>query len=166
MIMALIRGLEGMARLGTAGAALALLLLFLLGLAEILIRLFLSSSSGIAVEYGGYLLAASLFLGLGGAAVEDRHIRFAPLADRLPRHAARGLEIAATAIGLVIALFLALALIMQAARSLAIDARSYFPSATPLAIPQAILALGPLLLVAGLLARLLRLFFPAGGEGK
>ena len=57
----------------------------------------------------------------------------------------------------MIAAALAIALMRYGLESLRLDARSYFPTATPLWLPQGLLALGPIVLVFALSARLVRL---------
>lgn len=164
MTRGLIAILERLCRAGAVFGALALLLLFLLGLVEILMRALFSSSLGFALEYGGYLLALSLMLGAGAALIDGAHIRFSLGGELLPKRLTLSLDLAASLIGLLIAAFLSFALIDQALGSWALDARSYFPSATPLVWPQALLAVGPLLLSLAFLARILRLL--AGYEAR
>ena len=138
-------------------AAVSIALVFLLGIAEIAARALFSTSLGIALEFSGYLTAASLLLGAGEALRQGTHIRITLLAEHLaPRHA-RILDLAATLAGLLIAAALAIALMRYALESLRLDARSYFPTATPLWLPQGLLALGPIVLVFALSARLVRL---------
>ncbi len=151
-------------RLGRA----ALALLFLLGIVELAARAVLAESLGFAVEYGGYLLIAALLLPSGEALLAGRHIRIALLAERLPRVDAQALALAADLVGLFLATLLCLALAGEALASFLDGARSYFPSATPLHLPQAVAALGAAGLVCAFLLRLLpaeaHAARPAGGR--
>lgn len=114
-------------------ACISLAALFLLGLAEILLRP-LGHSLSFALEYAGYLTAFCFLLPLGPALAANRHIRLTltPLA----RGPVPGL------INLAVAVFAATALIRWTMGSALQQARSFFPSQTLLALPQAVLCLG------------------------
>lgn len=138
-----------------AGALLAGL--FLIGLLEILARALFAASLGFALEYSGYLVAQVLLLGSAHAITTGGHIRITLVLERLPDRARASLDLAATLAGLLAAAALAAALIRYAVTTAQLGARSYFPTATPLWIPQGLFALGPCLLALALLARLVRL---------
>ncbi len=138
-------------------AATSIALVFLLGITEIAARAIFSTSLGVALEFGEYLTAASLLLGAGEALRQGTHIRITLLAERLAPRYARILDLAATLAGLLVAIALAVALMRYAFESLHLDARSYFPTATPLWVPQGLLALGPSVLALAFSARLVRL---------
>jgi TRAP-type C4-dicarboxylate transport system permease small subunit len=155
-VLGVARGLERICAGAAALAALLLLLLFGLGLAEILVRNLGIGSLTFASELSGYLLAAILLLPLGHVMARGQHIRVALLLDKWPRFTWT-LDFAATLFGLVIAALLAWALTDYAWVSAEQGARSYFATRTPLWLPQLALALGGWTLVLGLAARLLRL---------
>lgn len=138
-------------------AVLALAALFLLGAAEIAARALFGGSLGFALEYSGYLVALVLLLGGGRTLREGGHIRMRLLADRLPPRPAAIADFAATLAGLILATLLALALADHARGSFLAGSRSWFPSATPLWLPQSLLAFGAVSLALGFLARLIRL---------
>jgi TRAP-type C4-dicarboxylate transport system permease small subunit len=143
---------------GTICAALAALLLaalFLLGLSDLMLRNTGFGSLSFATEYSGYLMASIMLLGLGQALRDDKHIRIAMVLDKLPANLRRTLDLSATLIGLGVAALLTFALAHYAAGSFTSGAKSYFASATPLWLPQALLVLGPLSLTLALLQRLL-----------
>jgi len=157
MIGACLAAIDRITRLSAGLGAACLALLFLLGLSEILARAVFGASLDFALEYSGYLLALSFLLGGGWTLQSGRHIRISLLSAALPPRAAATLDLAATLIGLAVAAILTVALGRYGMTSLVLDSRSYFPSATPLWIPQALLCLGAAVLALALLGRLLRL---------
>ena len=162
----LLASLDRICRAGAALAALALAGLFLLGMSEIVARNLLGAGIGVSVEYSGYGVALVLLLGAGEAVRTHTHVRVSLLRDAVGARAGQAVDIAATLLGLAVALFWMVAMIDYAATTGRAGVLSYFPSQTPLVVPQALLALGPVTLVAGLLARLIRLSQAAGMPPK
>lgn len=142
-------------RAGAWLAGLALILMFLLGLAEVALRTALGEGFAFALEYTGYLVAAAFLLGAGWTLSEERHVRLSLVSEALGDKGNRRLEIAASAIALMLAVLLASGLISWAWGSFEKGDVSYFPSATPLWAPQALLALGPAILALSLIKRLI-----------
>ncbi len=136
-------------------AAVTLALMFLLGLAEILMRSFFATSIPVSLEYSGYLVAVSFLMGAGWTLREGKHVRVNLV--NFPAKYQLALEMIVTGIALMIALLLAYGLVSWALGSLMRGSVSYFPSATLLWIPQAIFALGPVILAISLAGRLIRL---------
>jgi len=155
---ALLRVIDSVCTAGAAVAGVLLLLLFGLGLTEIVLRSFFSISLSIAVEYTGYLLILVLFLGSGWTMRQGGHIRVTILSERLPIDHRRWLDIFCTAIGLCLAAYMSMSILTFAYGTWVRGTVSYFSSETPLAYPQFLLATGPSLLVLALLARLIRLW--------
>ncbi|MCH8082009.1 MAG: TRAP transporter small permease [Proteobacteria bacterium] len=143
-------------------AALTLALMFLLGMAEIIMRSFFAASIPVSLEYSGYLVAFSFLMGAGWTLREGKQVRVSLI--NFPAKYQRSLELLVTGIALMIALLLAYGLVSWAFGSWMRGSVSYFPSATPLWIPQAILALGPVVLALSLIGRLIRL--ATGEEGS
>lgn len=137
--------------------AICLACLFLLGLVEILARNLLNISLSFTVEYSGYLVALSLLLASGHALNCGNQVRVGLLRERTPVRWRASLDLAATLLALVICSGFAAAMIDYGIGTAIRGTLSYFPSRTPLGLPQLILCLGPLSLVLALLARLLRL---------
>lgn len=154
---AVIRGIDAVCLAGALTAAALLLVLFTLGLTEIILRSVFTYSLPIAVEYIGYLLVLVMFLGSGWTLSKGGHIRVTLLSERLSPAHGRTLDLACTAIGIVIAGFLSVSLIQFAWGTFVRGIVSYFPSETPLAYPQALLAIGPCILTLALIGRGLRL---------
>lgn len=127
---ALLTGIER-CNLLLAGGALAAL--FLLGLAEVILRP-LGHSLGFAVEYSGYLTGFAFLLGLGPAMGSRTHVRLKLLGDTP--------SVITLVTALIIAALTAFAVSRWALNSAFLDTRSYFASETPLAVPQAICAWG------------------------
>ncbi|MEO1687823.1 MAG: TRAP transporter small permease, partial [Pseudomonadota bacterium] len=110
-----------------------------------------------SVEYGGYLLAATLFSGSGWTLRHGGHIRVSILSERLGETAQRRLDLVCTLFALGVSSFMAWASINYAVRSWERGSVSFYPTETPLVYPQAMLATSLTLLALGLLARALRL---------
>jgi TRAP-type C4-dicarboxylate transport system permease small subunit len=72
-------------RVGEYGAILSLFVLMMLVVANIVGRYFFHHPVMGTVEIGSYLLLMIVGLGLGGAALERRHIKVDLLMDRLPK---------------------------------------------------------------------------------
>lgn len=142
---------------GAALAAVAMGALFILGFAEIVLRTVFSISLTFSIEYSGYLLILSLFLGSGWTLRHSGHIRVSLLSERLSAQAQRHLDILCTLVGLLIAAFIAFAMVRFGWGTFTRGTLSYYSSETPLAIPQLILAAGPCLLTLAMSARLIRL---------
>lgn len=146
--------------------ALALAGLFLLGITEIMLRNIISVSLSFASEYMGYGVALVLMLSLGEAVRSLDHVRVGLLSERLSGEARVMLDAGAALLGLCIALFLTIAMLRYAVATGEAGTLSYFASQTPLVIPQMLLALGPVSLSAGLLARFIRIIDPDTDEDQ
>lgn len=157
MIAKICKAIDWLCDASGALAAFYLLLLALLSLSEILSRNMFAYSIPFAVEYSGYLVILVLLTGLGWALKDGAHIRVALIADRLPARWQRRLDMAASLIGLAVSSFFAYALWAFALTTAARGTLSYFPSQTPLAIPQLLMTVGPTMLALAFLARVLRL---------
>jgi len=157
---ALLNLIEKVENAGAFLAAATLVLMFGLGLSEIVMRSFFGVSIPVSLEYTGYLVATAFLMGTGWTLREGKHVRVALL--NIPERFQKGLEALVTAIALIIACFLAYGLISWTLDSFQRGSVSYFPSATALFIPQALFSLGPVILALSLLGRLIRLF--TGGK--
>ena len=104
----------------------------------------------------GYLLHEH-GIRLGWTLSEGKHIRLALFSGKLGPGGAKLLEFLAVLFSMAVSSLLTIGLIAWAWGSYTKGAVSYFPSATPLWIPQAIFSIGPLILSLSLLGRLLRL---------
>lgn len=117
-----------------------------------------------SVEYGGYLLAATLFSGSGWTLRHGGHIRVSILAERLGPEARRWVDLFCTVFALGVASFMAWAVVIFAWRTFERGSVSFYPTATPLVYPQSMLAISLILLALGLLARLIRLVMDEAPE--
>lgn len=144
--------------LWSAGVAAVLLaVLFVLGFAEIVLRSGFGISLPFVVEYSGYLLVLVLFLGSGWTLSQGGHIRVTLLSEQVPPRLRRGLDILCTCIALVISAVLAVSLCAYAVGTWRRGTVSYYASETPLAYPQMLFALGLIILMLAVFARLVRL---------
>lgn len=137
--------------------ALLLAALFVLGFAEIVLRSGFGISLPFVVEYSGYLLVLVLFLGSGWTLSQGGHIRVTILNEHVPPRARRVLDLLCTTIALVISAILAVSLCAYAIGTWTRGTVSYFASETPLAYPQMLFAVGPVILMLAVFARLVRL---------
>lgn len=153
----LLAAIDRLVRWSAYLAAALLAGLFALSFAEVVSRALFDASLGLALEFGSYLVAHVLLLGSGWALTDRGHIRVSLLLERLTGRARATLELAASLAGLLIAAVLAAALVGYTVETALLGTRSYFPTATPLWIPQALLAVGPAVLALAFLARLIRL---------
>ncbi|MEM9881114.1 MAG: TRAP transporter small permease [Pseudomonadota bacterium] len=131
--------------------------LAVLSLAEIISRNVLSYSIPFAVEYAGYLVILVLTTGLGWALNESAHIRVSLVLERLAPPWRQRLDLAASLVGLCVSCFFAYALWTFAIETTLRGTVSYFPSQTPLAIPQLLMTIGPTVLALAFCGRILRL---------
>jgi len=146
--------IEKLENFGAFLAALALALMFALGLAEILSREVLGTSISISLEYTGYLVAFSFLMGSGWTFSQGKHVRLTLFAPK--GKAGKNLEIGVLLVALGLASLLAYGLVSWSFGSFLRGSVSFFPSATPLWIPQMILSLGPLILAFSVLGQLLQ----------
>jgi TRAP-type C4-dicarboxylate transport system permease small subunit len=158
MIRSLLAAIDGLCRLCAYAAALLVVLLAALGLAEILARALFNYSIPFALEYGSYFLGLVMFMGLGWALREGAHIRLSLVPERLSPRQRRGLEFVLTAVGLVISLYASVALVLMVVGTAKLGTVSFYPSRTPLVYPQALFALGMVTLSLALVARLVRIW--------
>lgn len=164
MLRALLRLIDGVCAAGAGLAALSLALLAAMLIAEVVATSFLAWSQPWAVEYAGYLLAATLFAGSGWALRHGGHIRVQVATDLMPAPARRLADLLATAFALGVAGLMTWACLDTAIRSFERGSLSYYPTATPLAWPQSVLAFGMATLALALLARLMRLLIGEAPE--
>lgn len=158
MIQKLLATIDGLCRWSGYVAALLLVLLALLGLAEIFSRALLNTSLTFALEYNTYFLGLVMFLGLGWALREGSHIRLSIALERTAPHLRRLLELALTAVGLAISLYFSVALVLMVIGTAKLGTVSFYPSRTPLVFPQALFAFGAITLSLALVARLIRVW--------
>ncbi len=158
MIDTFLKAVDGLTRLSAWVAASLLAVLALLGMAEILSRALFNYSIPIAFEYSSYMLAFIMFGGSAWALREGGHIRVTLIMGPFGPRSRRVLDIGATAIGLAVSIYLTYAVIAFTVGTYVLGTNSFFPSETPLAIPQTGLAFSVTLLTLALLARLIRLF--------
>lgn len=150
------------------GAATALAAAAILGMAgitaaEVIARAFFDTSFEVADELGGYLLVASVFLGLGPALAGDAMLRVEMIEQRLPRGVRRGLEVLFHLLALAVSSVALWWIWQHVASSLRRETVAATWLETPLWLPQLAMPLGMALLIGTLLASLLRLL--RRGEG-
>jgi TRAP-type C4-dicarboxylate transport system permease small subunit len=137
----------------------AVLLVGIVGLfvAQMATRLVGASDIGIVWEYSGYLQAIIVLLGSAYTLRSGGHIRVSLIVGRIPADYVTPVEVVCSLIGLGVAFCVTVALSNEAITSFLIERRSYFPSETLLWIPQSGMALSAALLTLAFVARLLRL---------
>jgi TRAP-type C4-dicarboxylate transport system permease small subunit len=113
---------------------------------EVVARYVFNSSTLIADEYGGYLMAWITMLGAVHILRADRHLTMTALVDRLSPRTRNATAIVAAVIGLGICVVLLYATGVLVGNSTRFASRSIQPSATPLVWPQLIMPVGYALL--------------------
>ncbi|NKB42944.1 MAG: TRAP transporter small permease subunit [Alphaproteobacteria bacterium] len=151
-----LRGIDRICVFAAGVAALLLGALFILGITEIILRSVFSISLSFSAEYAGYFLVLVLFLGSGWTLSTAGHIRVTLLSEHVSPKLARALDGLSTAIALIVSSILTAAMINYALGTWSRGTVSYYSSETPLAYPQAFLAIGLIVLTLALFARLIR----------
>jgi TRAP-type C4-dicarboxylate transport system permease small subunit len=105
-------------------------------------------------EICGFLLAAASFLALAATLKRGAHIRVTILLNLLPERALRVFELWALVAGALFVAFIAVSLLELAYDSFRFGEVSYGLLPIPLALPQSVMALGALALLAALLDEL------------
>lgn len=153
------------AAMAVSGAAVVLMM----GLVtfEVLLRTFANRSTLVADEMAGYLLVAMTFLGLAPSLRGGAFIRIDTYRERLGGRARRLLDMSLVAVALVYAATVDWYLWGLLAESWRLGTTSIQVSRTPLWIPQAVMAVGGMLLVVELLVEMALVAgdeaLPAGG---
>jgi TRAP-type C4-dicarboxylate transport system permease small subunit len=148
-------------------AGLAAILVFgiaALIISEIIARSFFSASLSFAWEYAAYLYGCAVFLGAPYTLRTGGHVRVALLRGVLSERGQRIMELFATTVGAVFSIYLAYAMVQFALRSYSRGSTSPTIEATPLAIPQAVIAFGATLLAIQMVVRLIRLLLGEAPE--
>ena len=156
--MRMLTFVDGVSKVSAAIAAILVFGIAGLIIAEVVARSIFSASLSFAWEYAAYFYGAAVFLGAGYTMRTGGHVRVALLRGILPERGKHIMETVATAIATAFAFFLAYAMAQFAWRSFVRGSTSPTIEATPLSIPQSVLAFGAALLALQLLARLIRLF--------
>jgi len=142
-------------------AAVCMALLFLLMIIEVVARGFFTYSLAFSWEVSGYLMGAAMFLGAARAMKAGAHVRITLLLGLLPDRAAHWLDVAATCMGLLIAVTMFRAFAALTFNAWHRGVLSATVNEIPLFIPQSAFALGMLVLSLQLACRLIALLFPA-----
>lgn len=121
---------------------------------EVLLRTFANRSTLVADEMAGYLLVAMTFLGLAPSLRGGAFIRIDTYRDRLRGGARRALEVALVAVALAYAITVDWYLWDLLAGTWRLGTTSIQVSRTPLWIPQAVMAVGGLLLILELVVEM------------
>lgn len=153
----IIRPIDMLTDVGGFLAALSLLGILGLILAEIVTRNFLGTSLHFSWDLAGYLMGACFLLGCASAMKSGSHVRVTALIEQSSPALGRGLEIASVLVGLAICVALSWALIDMAVLSGQRGSTAATTFRMPLVYPQAILAIGAVLMTLQCLAQLLRL---------
>lgn len=147
-------------RIGAAAAVLAAVCLALMAifvLAEVVSIALFNTSLEFTWEVSSFLMAAAFFLGLPWTLNSGGHVRVQILKSALPPPLRPALELVATLVALTVALYLTLALSGLAWSSFQDGSRTFTATATPLVIPQGVVALGAALMSLQLAARAVRI---------
>ena len=133
-----------------------LMVLMFMILIEVLTRYILQSPLSIAEEYGGYMLVAITFLGLGYTWKERGHVRVEWVINALSLKAQSWLRLITIIMATAFALIMIKASYDLVSYSYLFGARSGSWLRTPLIWPQIVLIIGAVLLFIQLIAELIR----------
>ncbi len=152
-----LRFADAAARAAAAAAALSLGSIPVLIGVEIFARAVLGNSLGITWEYATYLMTLTFILGAAFTLRTGGHIRVSILSFRERSFLASLVEFVASGLGVIVVLFIALALSDFAWGTYVTGAVSATPAQTPLFIPRMGIAAGAWLLVLQMIARVVAL---------
>ena len=133
---------------------------------EILARYIFNYSFSFAWEYSAYAMGIAMFCGASFTFRTGGHIRVSLLSSLLSKKGAFCLDIICTVTGLFFSAFISYALCQLALNSFLSGSTSPSITATPLIIPQGLIATGSVFLTLQLLARLIRLSIGEEPEDK
>jgi TRAP-type C4-dicarboxylate transport system permease small subunit len=126
-------------------------------LAEIFSRNVLNISLSFSFEFSAYFMATAIFLAAAFTMRTGGHVRVSILSSAVPPQVARLVDVVATIIGTVLAIILAYAMISFAWKAGITGRTSATIDETPLVIPQGIMAFGALMLALQMIARVIRM---------
>ena len=126
-------------------------------LAEIFSRNVLNISLSFSFEFSAYFMATAIFLAAAFTMRTGGHVRVSILSSAVPPQVARLVDVVATIIGTVVAIILAYAMISFAWKAGITGWTSATIDETPLVIPQGIMAFGALMLALQMIARVIRM---------
>lgn len=164
---AIVRLINTVSNVGAIVAALSVVLMFLLIVAEVIGRSFLSLSTRVADEIPGYFLVAAVFYGLAYSVRTGGFVRIGSLLERTGRRTKRVtlflVPATATAYALVLLYFLGI----YVRETYRLGTTSFQISETPLWIPQTSMVIGLLVMVLELLkATVVSTLPPSGGSSE
>jgi len=146
--------LRGLALAAAVIAGLIVLIMMVLITAEVIQRSFFSRSFLFVEEYSGYMVLAVLSLGVGLALQDDALLRVDFLIDRMRSNPRRLLQIVYDFVSLVLCVTLAYQFTIFAYRSFMRGSFAPTPMMTPIYIPQAMIALGFIILCIVLVGKI------------
>ncbi len=139
---ALLRCSDALAFLGAGAASIFLACIPILIVTEILARSVFGTTVGVSWEYSTYLMALVFLFGAAYTLRSGGHIRVSVLPLKTRPRAESIIELIASSIGLIVAVFLAAALTDLAWQAYSRDITSATPEQTPLFIPMTGAAIG------------------------
>ena len=157
LVRRVLRGIDALCLVGAWVGAIACFMLSAMLILEVATPSFFNWSQPWAIEYSTYFQAMVLFAGSGWAFRQGTHIRVSLLLALLPRALGYLLDLLGSVFVLGLSLYLTIALVDQALRTVNLGSRSYYPSETLLVWPQGALAAGFVLLTLAVAARVVRL---------
>tara|TARA_B100000470_G_C19754636_1_gene375438 strand:- start:479 stop:1045 length:567 start_codon:yes stop_codon:yes gene_type:complete len=163
-IRTLLKYLDSLSRIVAATAAIVTVSIAVVIISEIIARSVFNYSFSFAWEYSAYAMGIAMFCGAAFTLRTGGHIRVSLLQSILPNGAIYGVDIVCTVLGVLISGILAYSLSMLAWGSFLSGSTSPTISATPLIIPQGLIAFGAGLLALQMLARLIRLILKESPE--
>lgn len=153
----MLRLIDGLSRLSGYAAAVMIVGIAALVLAEIVFRNAFNISLTFAWDVSAYMMAGAIFCGAAFTLRTGGHVRVSLLTHNVPPAIAYGIDLIATLFATAISAYAARALILFAWQSFETGRTSSTIDATPLVYPQGIIAFGATLFALQFAARLVRL---------
>lgn len=156
MISKLLGWIDTLSKIGAYLSALCMLLIVGLVATEVALRTLAGRSTLVSDEYSGYLMVATVLLGLAYTLQTGGHIRIGILTGRLPEKVRSWFELSTALLALLLCLFLLRHAVSMVYDTWELEMTADSIAETPLYLPQLFLLAGLLLLNLQLLAETLR----------
>lgn len=157
MLRAYLAATDWLARLSGFVGAVLMALIAILIIAEVGMRWLFNYSLPFAWEYAAYCMGGAVFLGAAFTLRTDGHIRVNLLIENVSKPVARRIDMLCSVIGVAICGFLTNAMALKTLDDFRSGSVAPTPTETPLALSDGAIALGFLLLMLQMIARLARL---------
>ncbi|WP_119309707.1 TRAP transporter small permease subunit [Cohaesibacter haloalkalitolerans] len=148
--------IDQISRIACIVGGVCLVAIFVLIASEIVARNLLGTSLPFSWDFAAYMMGGCVFLSAGATLKAGGHVRVTAIHDYLPQKGKQVLDAAACLVGLAICLVILFAVSDMAMLSFHRGSTSSSVVRTPLWIPQAVMAIGAVVLSLQMFAQLVR----------